>query len=154
MQVRPLYFRETCNSLPHFSLPFEPRPRQQDTAAPTGPSSSIHNHGKSHNISARPSAWKFHHHSRMRICSCALSSPARAFDGWRFAENFRCWPHYWTVPWVGDEEGEATITSSATAKIRMIYSSIRNNGLLYFAIGIWDAMYLHHAPESAGRQID
>ena len=53
---------------------------------------------------------------------------------------------------VGDE-GEATIASSATAKIRMLYSSIRNKGLLYFAIGIWDAMYLHHAPERAGGRL-
>ena len=90
----------------------------------------------------------------MRICSCALSSPARACGGWRFAENFRCcWSHYWDASMVGDDEGEATITSSTTAKIRMLYSSIRNKGLLYFAIGIWDAMYLHHAPERAGGRL-
>ena len=83
----------------------------------------------------------------MRICSCA-SRPSLVRDGWvrrKFSPRLASFLHFGRFH--GDGEGEAKIISSATAKIRILYSSFRNNALLYFAIGICNAMYLRHAPE-------
>lgn len=65
----------------------------------------------------------------------------------KFSPMLASFFHLFNLGFHGGDEGKATIISSATAKIRILYSSFRNNVLLYFAIGICNAMYLHHEPE-------